>query len=44
MFIHDYFTRPQYHLVEQWYNITDSVKNTTQTIVALTPKQKYVEN
>ena len=42
VFIHDYFARPQYHLVEQWYDIIDSVKNTTQTIVALTPKQKYV--
>ena len=35
VFIHDYFTRPQYHLVQEWYNIVDYVKNTTQTIVAL---------
>lgn len=42
VFIHDYFTRPQYHLIEQWYNVIDSVKNTTQTIVALSPKREYV--
>ncbi len=38
VFIHDYFTRPQYHLVEQWYDVVDGIKNTTQTLVVLKKK------
>lgn len=38
VFIHDYWNRPQYHIVEKWYKVIDSVKNTQQTIVALRKK------
>lgn len=38
VFIHDYFARPQYHIVEEHYEVIDGVKNTLQTIVALKPK------
>lgn len=40
VFIHDYFKRPQYHIVENWYEIIDVVKDTPQTIVALKKKSK----
>ena len=38
VFIHDYFKRPQYHAVEQDYEIIGGVEDTLQTIVALKPK------
>jgi len=38
VFIHDYFARPQYHYIEEYYNIIGGIRNTEQTIVALTPK------
>lgn len=38
VFIHDYWNRPNYHIVENWYNVIDSVKNTSQTIVVLEKK------
>jgi len=40
VFIHDYFKRPQYHVVEQDYEIIGGVEDTLQTIVALKPKSK----
>lgn len=41
VFIHDFWKRPQYHKVLDWYNEVGSIKNTLQTIVALSPKPKY---
>lgn len=41
IFIHDFWERPAYHGVLKWYNEVDSIKNTTQTIVALAPKPEY---
>jgi hypothetical protein len=38
VFIHDYFMRPQYHIVENWYEIIDSIRNTPQTLVVLKKK------
>ncbi len=38
VFIHDYYTRPQYHWVEEYYDILGGVDDTLQTIVGLTPK------
>ncbi|MBC8147589.1 MAG: hypothetical protein H8E98_06345 [Bacteroidetes bacterium] len=40
VFIHDYFKRPQYHVVEQDYEIIGRIEDTLQTIVALKPKSK----
>jgi len=38
VFIHDYWQRPQYHIVETWYEVVDYVKD-GQSIVALKPKK-----
>lgn len=38
VFIHDYFNRPQYHIVETWYEVIDEVRNTPQTLVVLKKK------
>jgi len=38
VFVHDYFNRPNYHIVENWYNVVDSVKDTNQTLVVLKKK------
>jgi len=34
----NYFNRPNYHIVENWYNVVDSVKDTNQTLVILKKK------
>ena len=44
IFIHDFWNRPQYHVVFNWYDEVDSVKNSPQTIVALKPKKEYIKN
>lgn len=45
IFIHDFWNRPQYHIVFEWYNEIDSIKNKNlQTIVALQPKKNYLKN
>lgn len=39
VFIHDFWNRPQYHIVFDWYEELDSIKRPgLQTIVALKPK------
>ncbi len=38
VFMHDYCLRPNYHIVEQWYTVIESICNTPQTIVALRKK------
>ena len=38
VFIHDYFTRPQYHGVEKFYDVIGGVQDTVQTIVGLRKK------
>jgi SAM-dependent methyltransferase/glycosyltransferase involved in cell wall biosynthesis len=40
VFIHDYWDRPNYHIVEKWYDIVDAVK-TGQGIVALKIKKEF---
>jgi len=42
IFMHDFWERPQYHVVFEWYDEVDSVKDTPQTIVALKPKKQYI--
>tara|TARA_R110000796_G_scaffold152865_1_gene269249 strand:+ start:4784 stop:6496 length:1713 start_codon:yes stop_codon:yes gene_type:complete len=42
VFIHDYWQRPQYHIVEKWYNIISHVKS-GQSIVALQPKKEILD-
>jgi hypothetical protein len=36
--MHDYFKRPQYHIVEKFYDVIGGITDTTQTIVALRKK------
>lgn len=43
VFIHDYFNRPSYFIVETWYEKIDEVRNTQQTLVVLKKKQ-YVNS
>jgi len=38
VFMHDYFKRPQYHIVEKFYDVIGGITDTTQTIVALRKK------
>ena len=43
IFIHDFWNRPQYHVVFDWYTEVASIKTTgLQTIVALQPKPEFV--
>jgi hypothetical protein len=35
VFIHDYWVRPQYHIVEKWFDVVDKIDNTRQTLVSL---------
>jgi hypothetical protein len=43
VFMHDFWNRPQYHVVFNWYDELDSIKTPgLQTIVALKPKPEYV--
>lgn len=39
VFIHDYWTRPQYQVIAEYYDVIDSVQDTLQTIVALKRKK-----
>lgn len=41
VFIHDYWARPQYHIVERWYDVVDHIK-WGQSIVALKPKKSVL--
>ena len=38
VFVHDYWTRNQYQVITEYYDIIDSVQDTLQTIVALKRK------
>jgi len=38
VFIHDYWKRPEYHVITEYYDVIDSVQDTLQTIVALKKK------
>jgi len=38
VFIHDYWKRPQYQVITEYYDVIDSVQDTLQTIVALKKK------
>jgi protein O-GlcNAc transferase len=43
IFIHDFWNRPQYHVVFEWYTEVASVKGgNLQTIVALQPKPEFI--
>lgn len=43
IFMHDFWNRPQYHVVFNWYEELDSIKTPgLQTIIALKPKPEYV--
>ena len=42
VFIHDYWQRPQYYIVEKWYDIIDHIKS-GQSIVALKPKKEVLD-
>ena len=42
VFIHDYWERPQYFIVEKWYDVIDYVKS-DQSIVALKPKKEVLD-
>jgi len=43
IFIHDFWNRPQYHVVFDWYTEVASVKGEgLQTIVALKPKTEFL--
>ena len=45
VFIHDFWNRPQYHAVFEWYDEVNSIKTPgTQTIVVLKPKKEYINN
>ena len=45
VFIHDFWSRPQYHAVFKWYDEVNSIKTPgTQTIVVLKPKKEYINN
>ncbi len=39
VFIHDYWARTEYHVITEYYDVIDSIKDTTQTIVALKKKK-----
>lgn len=41
VFIHDYWARPQYHIVEKWYDVIDHVK-WGQSLVVLKPKKSVL--
>ena len=41
VFIHDYWLRSQYHIVERWYDVVDSVKE-GQSLVVLKPKKQFI--
>lgn len=41
VFIHDYWERPNYHIVERWFDIVDFVKE-GQSIVALKLKKEFL--
>lgn len=38
VFIHDYWKRPEYQVITEYYDVIDSVQDTLQTIVALKRK------
>lgn len=38
VFIHDFFKRPQYHGVLEWYDIVHKIEHTEQTLVTLKKK------
>lgn len=38
VFIHDFFQRPQYHEVLEWYDVVHKIEHTTQTLVTLKKK------
>ena len=41
--MHDFWNRPNYHIVFDWYEEVDSIKTKgLQTIVALKPKPEFV--
>ena len=42
VFIHDYWQRPQYHIVETWYDVIDYIKD-GQSLVVLKPKKEYIK-
>lgn len=42
VFIHDYWQRPQYHIVEKWYDVVGYVKE-GQSIVMLKPKKEVLD-
>lgn len=43
VFIHDFWHRPQYHIVFNWYEEISSIKNQElQTVIALKPKSEYI--
>ena len=39
VFIHDYFCRPHYHVIEEGYDVIEQLDQTGQTLVALRPKE-----
>lgn len=40
VFIHDYWNRPSYHIVEKWYDVVDFIKE-GQSLVVLKLKTEY---
>lgn len=45
IFIHDFWNRPQYHVVFNWYDEVDSIKTEgLQTIIALQPKKSILND
>lgn len=43
VFLHDYWQRPSYHIVEQWFDIIDYVKD-GQSLVVLKLKKHLIQN
>jgi|694.fasta_scaffold02536_11 glycosyltransferase involved in cell wall biosynthesis len=43
VFIHDYWQRPQYHVVERWFDVIDYVKD-GQSLVVLKMKKHLLQN
>lgn len=43
VFIHDYWQRPQYHIVERWFDVIDYVKD-GQSLVVLKLKKHLLQN
>lgn len=41
VFIHDYWQRPQYRIVEKWYDVVDKITD-GQSLVVLKPKLKFI--